>query len=1702
MIKNFFNVAGADAVKRIAEWIRTKFYTKTEIDDMLSAGMKYEVVNELPATGEAGTVYLVPKQTAGTGDVYDEYIYVDGSFEHIGSTEIDLSNYYTKTEADNLLDDKVDKESGKGLSTNDFTTAEKTKLSNIEAGAEVNVQSDWNQSDNTKDDYIKNKPTLRQPNADGTAGQYLKSNGNGNAPSWETMDSSPTDNSTKAVTSGGVKTALDGKQASVTITTNANTPTDNDTVIMQDSGNTGTTSFLRRKLSTLWEYFKKKPYGEAYLVWGGKNQNANLSPIDANLISEARANRLARYPLEYMKIEDSRDDGVTWTENTSITDSAKHILVTDCAGNASNIRIGGSDANHVADEHCKTRITFTTYGVSSSILYARIEKICLWIATGGTTGNTCTILGRLQTDVEADNDVWATLGGPATLGGWSDWNVIQTDFTTYGNQKATQYGQFRLLFECTGRGSSSTDMGLTIQKIRAYGMRCWMGNNPLALYNSFFAIDPSDNASFPANVTAAKHITNGGTTNQMVAGNGDLKDITETCKTATSLNGGKYGFRIIKIGGEDYTYLIVLADVTGVYDGTINNKLYGIQGHIFMQRDGGTPYNNLVGRITATASYSSSFVRLYTDVVQSDVVKPCVIKKDGRWLLCLSARGNNGTYNATSIIFLGRTYELADEPFTKIRVDSTFTHYYDGGAEIDYIKQASRYPLWASFGGNNTQFVLGDGTLQNSPIPVSKGGTGATTAIGAEYNILNQVADSTASTLTGARKVALCNETKSASNGVFRWVTLQKIWDSHIPSFKYTSQEGFGVTIIADLTDSFTNQTWIECGINGIILGHRNGYGQGTIVQRITCWGNRSADTTYLYTDCVDDKAYKPLLLRYNSRYYLAIESTSASREVLFFGYKANLLDSLIKLYRANGKWYSDSAKTQEVSVEIVKSYSRYPNAYLNFGGTASQVVLGTGELKTIDSSVASGSSNLVTSGAVATAINGIDLSGKVNLQPDFTASQIDYSAGNVGKWQKVLRFPEGADLVINMKKTAMGSDATSTLWFSSSSMGDSYTSLFGNHSVRFVHDGGYVFLVLSCLKNSNMPLESYTFQIAHSSVPMSDIVAVTDASPITATPKEPNIVYRAPITTGAVSFNVNSSGAGSVYMSGHNDFLGNMTSEASNGVVVTMSGATEGQIYRFVFTRNITGGVTFKQSNVAYCTISGDVNAGDTITLTAVSNTADGWLYEQESAGIKSTDGSVNVEYDGGVADLSINIPPDVVRNNEWTSSVGHRVLAIGEGASADTASNNVAIGKDADASGNSATCVGGDSEASGTYGTAIGYGSVANAIGATAFGANAKADGYYSVAIGSTHTQSNARTTAKSYAVAVGAGSQATGDSSTAYGYTSKAENEYAVAIGSYTMAIGSRSIAIGRNSKGAFKSDNTTLPRYLVKRFQAIDFNEGGETKKYKFVDYGSSVTITLNDNSATLTPPNNNCKFFIVVNDSDADKTYRSVGTYAQINGADAYIPNIGGFDIKAVAISGNYYALWFYGIASYFPQNVESFSVLAYYASTDSGSYQIAIGCQAQAIYGDSIAIGCEAVSSKSGQMVLGAGSIPNETDMLIIGNGKTSANAKKNILTIDSNERLNVSAYVGGTQTIEMNQQTGSLSNITKSVYKIKWDGTGTIRLTLGTSGCVEGQRVSIAAVTNDVVIFGTTVLIPVGTFGDFLFLDGAWIPSSGVWYV
>ena len=73
---------------------------------------------------------------------------------------VDLTGYATEDYVDSKVDKKVDKVDGKGLSANDYTNNDKQKLAGIAAGAEKNVQSDWNVSDSSSDAFIKNKPTI------------------------------------------------------------------------------------------------------------------------------------------------------------------------------------------------------------------------------------------------------------------------------------------------------------------------------------------------------------------------------------------------------------------------------------------------------------------------------------------------------------------------------------------------------------------------------------------------------------------------------------------------------------------------------------------------------------------------------------------------------------------------------------------------------------------------------------------------------------------------------------------------------------------------------------------------------------------------------------------------------------------------------------------------------------------------------------------------------------------------------------------------------------------------------------------------------------------------------------------------------------------------------------------------------------------------------------------------------------------------------------------------------------------------------------------------------------------------------------------------------------------------------------------------------------------------------------------------------
>lgn len=95
-------------------------YTKTEADSAIATAvagahhLKREIVDALPPVNEANvdTIYMVLKTSgvAGneSGNVYNEYMLINGKFEQIGDSKVDLTNYATKTYAETKANDALD----------------------------------------------------------------------------------------------------------------------------------------------------------------------------------------------------------------------------------------------------------------------------------------------------------------------------------------------------------------------------------------------------------------------------------------------------------------------------------------------------------------------------------------------------------------------------------------------------------------------------------------------------------------------------------------------------------------------------------------------------------------------------------------------------------------------------------------------------------------------------------------------------------------------------------------------------------------------------------------------------------------------------------------------------------------------------------------------------------------------------------------------------------------------------------------------------------------------------------------------------------------------------------------------------------------------------------------------------------------------------------------------------------------------------------------------------------------------------------------------------------------------------------------------------------------------------------------------------------------------------------------------------------
>lgn len=136
-VSSALSVANATAAG-LAEEISAREGAIAELHEEIVALPKFKIVivDELPASGDNATIYLVPAGSE-SGNIYTEYVYVNDAWEEVGPEKLDLSEYAKIVDVDAALALKADAEDVYTKNEIDDALGAKADLSNVYSRAEI-----------------------------------------------------------------------------------------------------------------------------------------------------------------------------------------------------------------------------------------------------------------------------------------------------------------------------------------------------------------------------------------------------------------------------------------------------------------------------------------------------------------------------------------------------------------------------------------------------------------------------------------------------------------------------------------------------------------------------------------------------------------------------------------------------------------------------------------------------------------------------------------------------------------------------------------------------------------------------------------------------------------------------------------------------------------------------------------------------------------------------------------------------------------------------------------------------------------------------------------------------------------------------------------------------------------------------------------------------------------------------------------------------------------------------------------------------------------------------------------------------------------------------------------------------------------------------------------------------------------------------
>lgn len=454
------------------------------------------------------------------------------------------------------------------------------------------------------------------------------------------------------------------------------------------------------------------------LDWGGKYAQAS-DPIEA-LALQGQMNVFSFIKPESVTVEYHNGDGV-WLDY-GLTNEDITNLFTPTIGKSQIY--AGKESNLAAN--ATTRIIIDFYQAE---VYARIKEILIKFVLAPTSNDYYYTKFSVERYEDYMTDTWISSEDTRMYNtGYLSYsvNIFGSTNPAYGYEGTGGYARLKIEYY----RKEATTRNTYLSSIVAISNEIINAPNPMSKTALPCTLDWKQNAKFPANVTATKHITQGGTANQVTLGNGTLKDISElspiTDADADILLDNHIHSIDVKASGEDVninitestkngnawetteksvTIPVATQDAAGVISAADKKKINSINykdNTIFV----GDGMNGTLS-IGYESSKASADMRVQRDMYATTHVTSYNDTTGGS-IAVMESNGGKGAVEVNG----DQLAELVLSGAGQVR--ATLTKENEDGTNIETIIDAAEgitAPKLATIGGTSEQILLGDGTL-------------------------------------------------------------------------------------------------------------------------------------------------------------------------------------------------------------------------------------------------------------------------------------------------------------------------------------------------------------------------------------------------------------------------------------------------------------------------------------------------------------------------------------------------------------------------------------------------------------------------------------------------------------------------------------------------------------------------------------------------------------------------------------------------------------------------------------------------------------------------------------------------------------------------------------------------------------------------------------------------------------------------------